>query len=64
MENIIDVIVNNGVAIAVIVYFMWSQSTFLKELNESIKALSECVKSLKVMIETLHNNSNDNEVNK
>lgn len=59
MENVIDLIVNNGVAIAVIVYFMWSQSTFLKELNESIKTLSECVKSLKVMIETLHNKDNE-----
>lgn len=59
MENVIDLIVNNGVAIAVIVYFMWSQSTFLKELNESIKTLSECVKSLKVMIETLHNKDSE-----
>lgn len=54
MEQIIDIIVNNGVAVAVIIYFMWSQSTFMKELNESIKTLSECVKGLKTMIETLH----------
>lgn len=59
MEDVIKLIVNNGVAVAVIVYFMWSQSTFMKELNESIKTLSECVQSLKVMIETLHGNEGE-----
>ena len=54
MEDVIKLIVNNGVAVAVIVYFMWAQSTFMKELNESIKTLSKCVESLKTMIETLH----------
>ena len=57
MEDVIKLIVNNGVAVAVIVYFMWSQSTFMKELNESIKTLSKCVESLKTMIETLHGNT-------
>lgn len=60
MENVIKLIVNNGVAIAVIVYFMWSQSTFMKELNESIKTLSECVNGLKTMIETLHKEEDSN----
>lgn len=60
MENLVNIIVNNGVAVAVIIYFMWSQSTFLKELSDSIKSLSECVKGLKTMIETLHKDGGNN----
>ena len=44
MEQIIDVIVNNGVAIAVVLYFIWKDSTLTKEntsILEQVKSLLE-----------------------
>lgn len=44
MEQIIDIIVNNGVAIAVVLYFIWKDSTLTKEntsILEQVKSLLE-----------------------
>lgn len=44
MEQMIDIIVNNGVAIAVVLYFIWKDSTLTKEntsILEQVKSLLE-----------------------
>ena len=44
MEQLIDIIVNNGVAIAVVLYFIWKDSTLTKEntsILEQVKSLLE-----------------------
>lgn len=41
-ENIINILINNGVALAVVVYFLWKDSTLTKENSEilqQVKAL-------------------------
>ena len=46
MEQVIDIIVNNGVAIAVVVYFLWKDSTLTKENTEillQVKKLLELI---------------------
>ena len=42
MEQIVDIIVNNGVAIAVVIYFLWKDAKLTKEnteILEQVKAL-------------------------
>ena len=42
MEAILDVIVNNGVAVAVVLYFLWKDAKLTKEnteILEQVKAL-------------------------
>lgn len=42
MEQILDVIVNNGVAVAVVLYFLWKDAKLTKEnteILEQVKAL-------------------------
>lgn len=46
MENFISLLVNNGVAVAVVVYFFWKDATLTKENSEilqQVKALLSCL---------------------
>lgn len=46
MENVIDIIVNNGVSVGVLLYFMYIQNNSLKELTKSLDSLKEIVLQL------------------
>lgn len=53
MEEIISLFVNNGTAIAVIIYFLWKDRTLTKENTEilqQVKAMLEVI-SQKLVIE-------------
>ena len=41
MEDIVNIIVNNGVAVACVLYFMHFNSTTLKSLTETVNKVNE-----------------------
>ena len=46
MEQVIDLIVNNGVALAVVVYFLWKDSTLTKENTEILQQVKSLLEVL------------------
>lgn len=54
MEQIVDLIVNNGVAVGCIIYFMWTQNNTMNKLNETMSKLCDTVTELHAMVKTLH----------
>lgn len=52
MEQIIDIIVNNGIGVACILYFMYFNSTSLKAMTET---MNEVKQSLILFNERLEN---------
>lgn len=52
MEEIVNIIVNNGVAVACVLYFMHFNSTTLKQLTDTV---NEVNKSLVLFNERLQN---------
>lgn len=45
LNDLISIISQNGVAVAVIVYFMFRDYKFIQKLTENIQQLIDCVKS-------------------
>lgn len=43
IQTISDVIMNNGVAITVIIYFMFRDYKFMTDLSKSIQQLVDCL---------------------
>lgn len=54
MEQIVDLVVNNGVAVGCIIYFMWTQNNTMNKLNETMSKLCDTVTELHAMVKTLH----------
>ena len=54
MEEIINLIVNNGVAVAVIVYFMYRDFRFQATLQQTLTTLVDTVDALKESIDNQH----------
>lgn len=52
MEQIVNIIVNNGIGVGCIIYFMYFNSTILKSVTE---ALNEMKQSLVLFNERLEN---------
>ena len=46
LNDIISIFVNNGVAVAVIIYFMFRDVKFMQNLTTSIQELKDCVKEV------------------
>ena len=46
INELVNVFVNNGIAIAVIIYFMFRDLKFMKKLTESIQELKDSVKEV------------------
>lgn len=44
METIIDLLVNNGVAIAVVAFFMWKDLRFMDTIQKTLTSLDESTK--------------------
>lgn len=44
METIVDLIVNNGVAIAVVIFFMWKDLRFMDTIQKTLTSLDESTK--------------------
>lgn len=41
MEEIVNLFVNNGVAVACLIYFMWYNNTTLKEISNKFEELNK-----------------------
>lgn len=41
MQELIEIIVNNGAAIGCLIYFMWFNNNTMKEFTSEMKALNE-----------------------
>lgn len=46
LKDLVSIFVNNGVAVAVIIYFMFRDMKFMSSLTASIQELKDCVKDI------------------
>lgn len=46
LKDLVSIFVNNGVAVAVIIYFMFRDMKFMQGLTASIQELKDCVKEV------------------
>lgn len=53
MEEIINAIINNGVAIGVLVYFIYRDNTFTTTLTRSLQELTDSIKALQDKIDNM-----------
>ena len=60
MQDLITVITNNGVAVAVLVYFIYRDNKFMSTLQTTLQTLIDTVDALKDTI----NNKTENERSK
>lgn len=44
MENIIQLLVNNGVSVAVVAFFMWKDIRFMDTIQKTLTSLDESTK--------------------
>lgn len=44
LNNMVSIFVNNGIAVAVIIYFMFRDMKFMQNLTASIQELKDCIK--------------------
>ena len=44
MEDIIQILVNNGVAVAVVAFFMWKDIRFMDTIQKTLTSLDESTK--------------------
>ena len=51
MQEIINLLVNNGTAIAVIAYFIYRDNKFMSTLNSTLIQLTEATTTIKQMLE-------------
>lgn len=51
INDLVSIFVNNGVAVAVIVYFMFRDVKFMTTLTASIQELKDCIKDATKNIE-------------
>lgn len=40
MEEIINLVINNGLGVACVVYFMWFNSTTMKEMTQALNSIN------------------------
>ena len=59
MEQIVDIIVNNGIAVGVILYFMYSNERTMREVSDALKKVNE---SLIKLIEHISRIGGDSDV--
>lgn len=52
INDLVNIFVNNGVAIAVIIYFMFRDVKFMQKLTESVQELKDSVKEVTKIYET------------
>lgn len=57
MEDIVNLFVNNGVAVAVVIYFLMRDWKFNDELHKTLTTLIDTVDALKDMVE-IHGTTN------
>ena len=63
-EELVNLFVNNGVAVAVIVYFMYRDFRFYDSLQKTLQTLVTTVDTLKATLSTSNNKGVKNHVSK
>lgn len=51
MEDILTVLVNNGVAVGIIAYFIYRDNKFMNNLSVTLTTLQKSVESVKELLE-------------
>lgn len=46
LDEILKAIIDNGVTVGVLIYFMWSQNQTLKELRDALTKLTDSINKL------------------
>lgn len=59
MTEIINAIINNGVAIGVLIYFIYRDNNFTKELTTTLQKLTDTIEDLQQQIKDLRGEKND-----
>lgn len=59
MENIIDLLVNNGIGVACLVYFMWRDSKFVSKINDTLAVVESYIKTRENHINGGEDDKND-----
>lgn len=62
IDSLTTLIVNNGVAVAVIAYFMFRDYKFMDELQRTLQSLVDTVDVLKTVIPSKSGGSDDGDV--
>lgn len=60
MQEIINLLVNNGTAIAVIAYFIYRDNKFMSTLNSTLMQLTDATTTIKQMLEREVSNNGNN----
>lgn len=50
MNDIVSILVNNGVAVSCVAYFMWYNNTTMKEVSINLKANTETLAIIKAQL--------------
>lgn len=59
MEELVNLFVNNGVAVACLIYFMWYNNTTLKELSDKFDEMNNNIISLITMLQLKNKKESD-----
>ena len=59
MDQIIDIIVNNGTAIALLIYFIYKDNKFTEQITKSLTAINDSLEIIKDEILGKVENKND-----
>lgn len=51
IENIVSVIINNGVAVSLLAYFVYRDNKFMSNLDVTLKTLQTSVDSVRTLLE-------------
>lgn len=51
IENIVSVIINNGVAVSLLAYFVYRDNKFMSSLDVTLKTLQTSVDSVRELLE-------------
>ena len=60
VENIVSLIVNNGVAVGLLVYFVYRDNKFMNQLSVTLATLQKSVDSVKRLLEKRDKESDSN----
>lgn len=58
MNDIVNIIVNNGVAVGIIIYFMYRDNKFMSSLQTSLTTLLKSTESIQHLLEWSDENEN------
>ena len=58
MEQIVDLIVNNGTAIALLVYFIYKDNKFTEQMTKSLTAINDSLDIIKDKVLSEEENKN------